>query len=226
MNPHEGELPPNSEVPVTVTIYNNVCGKFDDNILANVEGLGPVTFPVRMNISGSPVVLPNNQVGLNYNTVPATLPMPTIVDNTNPISKTFKIKNTGIKSVQVDWSIFDRQDLNKVGNDAFKLNIVKNFSFDHKMNPYKFNFQAIEPAESTDSVFEINPKQITVQPRSQEQFTVTFHPVKGVGQFNSILLASPVLSAEELEISSKDEQPQKGALGIISLNLMGNTIRP
>ena len=28
--PHKGELPPNAEVPITVTIYNNVCGKFDD----------------------------------------------------------------------------------------------------------------------------------------------------------------------------------------------------
>ena len=32
-NPHMGDLPPNSEVPITVTIYNNVCGKFDDKIL-------------------------------------------------------------------------------------------------------------------------------------------------------------------------------------------------
>jgi len=158
MNPCEGVLPPNSEVPITVTVYNNVCGKFDDNISANVDGLGEINFPVRMNISGSPIVLPMNQVGLNYNTSPATLPMPTIVDNTNPISKTFKIKNTGIKSVQVDWSIFDREDLKKVENDTFKLSIVKNFSFDHKINPYKFNFQAIEPNESTNSVFEISPK--------------------------------------------------------------------
>ena len=28
--PHKGELLPNAEVPITVTIYNNVCGKFDD----------------------------------------------------------------------------------------------------------------------------------------------------------------------------------------------------
>lgn len=31
-NPHSGELPPNSEIPITVTVYNNVCGKFDDVI--------------------------------------------------------------------------------------------------------------------------------------------------------------------------------------------------
>ena len=76
-------------------------------------------FPVRINISGSPVVIPANQVGLNYNTVPPTLPMPTIVANSAAaakagakgkvpaISKTFKIKNTGIRSLQVDWKVFD-----------------------------------------------------------------------------------------------------------------------
>lgn len=78
-SPFEGDLPANSEVPITVTIYNNVCGKFDDKIISHVEGLGALEFPVRINISGSPIVIPNNQVGLNYNTRFPTLPMPTIV---------------------------------------------------------------------------------------------------------------------------------------------------
>ena len=102
---------------MTITIYNNVCGKFDDNIVAKVKGLPDISFPVRINISGSPVVIPPNQVGLNYNTWPPTLPMPTIVANSAglsknsggnnsgrkgyvpAISKTFKIKNTGIRSL-------------------------------------------------------------------------------------------------------------------------------
>ena len=94
-----GELPPNAEVPITVTIYNNVCGKFDDRIISTVEGLPPIEFPVRVAISGSPVVIPANQVGLNYNTIPPTLPMPTIVSKSNTICKTFKIKNTGIRAL-------------------------------------------------------------------------------------------------------------------------------
>lgn len=85
-----------------------------------------VEFPVRINISGSPVIIPLNQVGLNYNTQPPTLPMPTVVANTEKIQKTFKIKNTGIRQLQVDWKIFDQKDLNKVETDAFKLKIVKN----------------------------------------------------------------------------------------------------
>jgi hypothetical protein len=101
-NPHCGDLPPNSEIPVTVTIYNNVCGKFDDIIRSKVKGLADVEFPVSISISGSPIRVPANQVGLNYNTIPP------IVAKSKPVQKTFVIKNTGIKSVQIEWKIFDQ----------------------------------------------------------------------------------------------------------------------
>jgi hypothetical protein len=57
-NPYMGELPPNSEIPVTVTIYNNVCGKFDDRIISKVKGLADVEFPMSISISGSPIRIP------------------------------------------------------------------------------------------------------------------------------------------------------------------------
>jgi hypothetical protein len=86
-SPNIGDLPPHSEVPISVTIYNNVCGKFDDKIISEVKGLPPVEFPISISISGSPIIIPPNQVGLNYKTYPATLPMPTVVTNAPPISK-------------------------------------------------------------------------------------------------------------------------------------------
>ena len=107
-NPHMGDLPPNSEIPVTITIYNNVCGKFDDVIISKVKGLADVEFPVSIAITGSPVIIPLNQVGLNYNTIPPTLPIPTVVAKTKAVVKQFVIKNTGIKSVLIDWKIFDK----------------------------------------------------------------------------------------------------------------------
>lgn len=93
--PNQGELPPNSDVPITVTIYNNQCGKFDDRVTASIQGLPPVQFPVRIAISGSPVVIPPNQVGLNYNTMHPTMLIPTAVVNTSAFTKVFKIKQTG-----------------------------------------------------------------------------------------------------------------------------------
>ena len=71
--------------------------------------MAEVEFPVSISITGSPVVIPSNQVGLNYNTIPPTLPMPTSVVKTKNVVKSFMIKNTGIKSVQLDWKIFDQR---------------------------------------------------------------------------------------------------------------------
>lgn len=107
-NPYQGDLLPNSEIPITVTVYNNVCGKFDDMILSNVKGLPGMEFPLAISITGSPVRIPPNQVGINYNTEPPTLPMPTVVSKTKKVTKTFVIKNTGIRGVQIDWRIFDQ----------------------------------------------------------------------------------------------------------------------
>jgi len=204
-NPYMGELPPNSEIPVTVTIYNNVCGKFDDRIISKVKGLGDVEFPMSISISGSPIRVPANQVGLNYNTIPPTLPIPTVVAKSKPVSKTFNIKNTGIKSVQIDWQIFDQneQSAQPAGGpdgDYFDLDVIKNFAFDKAENPFKFEFTAIEPEPSADSAFKIEPARCVVGPRSNHIFTVTFDPSKGTGNFKSIVLSSPVLSNEELEI--------------------------
>jgi len=92
-----------------VTIYNNVCGKFDDRILSKVKGLPDVEFPLSIAISGSPIRIPPNQVGLNYHTFPPTLPMPTLVYNTKSVKKVFNVKNTGIKSVAIDWHMYDQE---------------------------------------------------------------------------------------------------------------------
>jgi len=226
-NPHMGELPPHSEIPITVTIYNNVCGKFDDKIISNVKGLQPFVFPVSIGISGSPIVIPVNQVGLNYKTTPPTLPMPSIVVNSQPITKTFKLKNTGIRAIQVDWKIYDSKDLEHGDEDIFSMNVIKNTGLDSNENPFKFNFGAIEHEESKNSAFEVTPKNSALGPREIQTFTVTFFSNKGVGEFRSIVMATPELTQDELELAEPgDEFLKRGALGIISLNLAGETINP
>lgn len=226
-SPQLGDLPPHSEVPISVTIYNNVCGKFDDKIISEIKGLPPVEFPVSISISGSPIVVPLNQVGLNYKTYPPTVPMPTVVTNAPPISKQFKIKNTGIRSINVNWKIFDSQDLMQTDINFFNLSVAKNVSFDRKEFPFKFEYEAIEPEESTNSAFEISPKEQVIGPRENYTFTVTFNPSKGVGEFKSLAVSTPELSAEELEVAEDGEEfAKKGSLGVISLNMFATTIQP
>ena len=66
----------------------------------------------------------------------------------------------------MDWRVFDQSDLDKVDNDVFSINVVKNQSFDKKHLPYKFRFTALEPEESQNSPFEVAPKNVVVNARS------------------------------------------------------------
>lgn len=51
---------------------------------------------------------------------------------------------------------------------------------------------------------------------------MTFYSDKGEGEFKSVILATPELTREELQIAEDGEEfTRKGALGIISLNLYG-----
>lgn len=128
----------------------------------------------------------------------------------------------------MDWNIFDCKDLESAETDPFKLQIAKNQSFDKAKYPFKFDFQALEPAESINSCFAIQPKNVAVAARSVQEFTVTFDPSIGTGLFKSIVLATPFFSQEEIEASdlSPDQIPKKGTLGNISLNLNAVTIAP
>lgn len=105
--------------------------------------------------------------------------------------------------------------------------MIRNQGFDSAENPFKFNFTALEPEESKNSAFEISPKTTVMGPREIQTFTVIFQSNKGVGEFRSILMATPELSIEEMELAEEDNEfVKKGALGIISLGLFGETIEP
>lgn len=68
---------------------------------------------------------------------------------------------------------------------------------------------------------------MVVNARSLQEFTVTFNPTKDVGSFKTVLLASPELSQEEVEIADDPKDcPKKGSLGTIALKLAANTISP
>jgi hypothetical protein len=118
-------------------------------------------------------------------------------------------------------------DLENSDQDTFKIKIEKNSGFDRKKFPFKFNFTAIEPEETTGSAFEIVPKNCKVDSRSEQVFKVTFSPNHGLGTFKSILIANPQICKEEIE-AAKDpnDLPKPGSLGTISLNLNAETISP
>eukprot|EP01022_Parablepharisma_sp_SALTPOND_P019030 TRINITY_DN319_c0_g1_i1.p1 TRINITY_DN319_c0_g1~~TRINITY_DN319_c0_g1_i1.p1 ORF type:complete len:594 (-),score=60.83 TRINITY_DN319_c0_g1_i1:131-1912(-) len=217
--PHKGELAPHSEIIITVTVYNNVCGKYEDQLVSEVKGLPAFHIPLSIGIKGSPIIIPSNQVGVYFNEDPPALVMKPTVQNGGQVTKSFKIKNTGIQDVEIDWRIYDLADLvGKETNDLFSLSIGKNEG--NAKDPYKVELEAIEPAEeSKNSPFVISPKKTVVSSKEKATFEVTFDTARYLGTYNSVLLAHPKLAKEESKM-------QEGSpnLGIIYLTLRGETL--
>jgi hypothetical protein len=65
--------------------------------------------------------------------------------NTGPINKSLKIRNTGIRSIDLNWKIFDRGDIEKSENNIFNVEVAQNLGLDALETPYKFNFDFVEP---------------------------------------------------------------------------------
>ena len=67
-------------------------------------------------------------------------------------------------------------------------------------------------------------------PRETKVFTVTFSPNmegKGPGLYRSIVMATPSLTQEELQIAEDAEEfKEKGSLGIVSFKLFADCIVP
>lgn len=216
--PYKGELAPHSEVIITVTIYNNVCGKYEDQILSEVKGLPLVSIPVTIGIKGSPITIPSNQVGVYFNEDPPALVMKPSVMNGGMMTKSFKIKNTGIQDIEIDWKIYDLQELvTKKDADLFSLSIAKNEG--NSRDPYRIELEAIEPEqESLNSPFSVTPKQSIVSSKGKFTYEIAYDTSRFMGVFNSVLLAHPRLAKEE----SKGEAGHN--LGVIYLSLRGETM--
>ena len=205
-SPAFGELKPHTEIPINVTIYNNAWGRFEDVLISEIKGLPLFKFPIFASISGSPLIIPENQVGLNYFTSPPTMTFPTLVDNSPQISKTFKIKNTGIADVNLEWNIFDQRDQKSRDpeENLFNITIGKNTGFDSEENPFKLNFELIEPPPSLNSPFEIIPQRVIIPARETQFFEVKFNSNQGVDTFKSVILAHPKL-AEIVEVQNEHD---------------------
>ena len=217
--PHKGELAPHSEIIITVTIYNNVCGKYEDQVISEVKGLPPVYVPLSVGIKGSPVTIPSNQVGVYFNEDPPALVMKPTVFNGGNVSKSFKIKNTGIQDIDIEWRIFDLQELvNKPSSDLFSVLLSKNEGNAH--DPYRVELEAIEPEqESANSPFSITPKKSSVSSKAKFTYEVSFDTSRYLGTYNSVLLAHPRLAGEGGKLASSPN------LGIICLSLRGETLK-
>lgn len=101
VSPSQGFLDKNSEVLITVSIYNECVGDFEDEIISQIKGLPEVRFPINIKIRGNPLQLSPFQPGIDYHAVPPILKMGNVLTKSNMLEKIFKLLNTGSNSISV-----------------------------------------------------------------------------------------------------------------------------
>lgn len=62
-----------------------------------------------------------------------------------------------------------------------------------KLEPFKLDFKAIEPPAARDSAFSITPMHAVIESKGIGIFNVKFDPTRGLGFFQSTVLAHPHL---------------------------------
>jgi hypothetical protein len=58
--PFFGNLSANKSVEIKITLYNDICGNFEDKLQVAIEGLPIKQIPVKIKVTGSPIMLAPN----------------------------------------------------------------------------------------------------------------------------------------------------------------------
>lgn len=99
--PNEGILNAYETVEIVVTVFNDICGMYEDNLVIDIKGLDPIKIPVLINVNGSPIIVTPNQVGVSFKGEYPEVNIGNVLRNQGPVQKKFKISNTGPKNMEI-----------------------------------------------------------------------------------------------------------------------------
>ena len=185
IEPKSGKIEPYSENLISVTIYNECVGDFEDELISQIKGLPERRFPVNMKIRGNPLQLAPFQTGIDYYEEPPIIKMGNVITKINSISKSFKVINTGSNLISLDWKVFDYDDILDPSGNIFKIKIHEN-----KGN-FNLRYLPCEPKEfPDDKIFNVDPRNVLIHPKGFKEFNVTFRTDRE-GLRSSILVAYP-----------------------------------
>jgi hypothetical protein len=216
IEPKEGKLDAYSEVFINVTIYNECVGDYEDELISRVKGLAEKRFPIKLKIRGNPLQLPLFQPGVNYNENPPILNMGYITANVNEIEKSFKVINTGTNLINLNWKLFDYEDIENPKHDIFNIKITSNKNINKEEYSLQFNAN-IPEIEVKRNNFNIIPHGILIQPKGTQDFTVKFKTDK-IGLQSCLLVAYPKFI--------DDEKTSKVKLSELALRVNAIGVKP
>lgn len=215
--PRKGTLQGYSEQLITVTMYNDICGKFEDLLVSSIKGLKPHKLPIRCRVKGSPLNIIPNQLGINYKSDPLVLSLGSVPIK-GSLSRKIKLFNSGPKPIKLYWKIFNYKSLASRSDDYFKVtlhpSVMASVSDDDKPDIFDIKFTALEPPES-ESAFEISPKTCVIQGKSELIFSVSFYSEEET-LHQAIALAHPFI----------EEDGEEAKLEEIGFLLQAQTLKP
>lgn len=104
--PNSGPLNAYENVEVIVTIFNDICGIYEDQLIIDIQGIEPAfKVPVLMNVKGSPIIVTPNQVGVSFKGEYPEVNIGNVLRNQGPVTKKFKVSNTGPKNMEIGTNL-------------------------------------------------------------------------------------------------------------------------
>ncbi len=188
IEPSNGKLEPYSEILVSISIYNECVGDFEDELVSQIKGLAERRFPIQLKIRGNPLQLAPFQTGIDYNEEPPLLKIGNVITKINQINKTFKVINTGGNLIMLKWKIYDFE---KILNPSKNRDLVR-LRISESKGLFSLKFIPNEPEESTgdEKTYDIQPNNYLMQPKETKEFDVSFR-TNEPGLKSSLLVAFP-----------------------------------
>eukprot|EP00761_Pharyngomonas_kirbyi_P010548 gb/GECH01010568.1/.p1 GENE.gb/GECH01010568.1/~~gb/GECH01010568.1/.p1 ORF type:complete len:875 (+),score=171.09 gb/GECH01010568.1/:1-2625(+) len=220
LNSVGGRIEGHTNSNVLMTCYSNICGRYEDQLTLEIEGMPRILIPVKVNVIGCPLEITKSTTGLKI-----LKPKPSGItprhahalmswkqQPVNELSKrTLKVRNKCPLPIEVNWDLFSKMNPISVSIDENMDMVIKE-----------------TPQMSLDSSpFLVQPKQAKIPKFGHASFELLFHP-KDESDISDIFAKGIC----EIESSNKVETdrltPTEGQPWVtpLSIQLQGQVHRP
>jgi hypothetical protein len=107
-----GKIVQYATVDISVMVYSNACGVYEDRLQLDIVGLPTVLIPIRVTVVGTPIMFLPKTLGLKFDRTCVTaqddiaqLSWLTVPVNANAPTKTVHVKNFSLTDLKVSWSV-------------------------------------------------------------------------------------------------------------------------
>ena len=157
INPNFGQLEPQTEQLITISVFNECVGDFEDELICDVKGLPTKKFPIYIKIRGNPLQLSPFQPGIDYSIEPCLLKMGNVLIRNNILEKSFKLINTSSNPLTVEWKIYDYKSIaNPQNRNVFNIKIEEKKTT--HSSQFKLIYTPVEPKEFEEKSYTIEPQ--------------------------------------------------------------------